>query len=239
MTAALGTVVIVFALIGVSICLYTLIRLGVSTAKNYAAPKENEKYFENYLSLVAGLDPAPYSNLQSASDDWKLKTAVWAAVWEDNNVRSYGVTDDDRKIVPGADVGKYYDKYFGDSVKPLYHSFTDNGINFDYDPKLNNFYVPEKAVIYVFTPKVTNINRNGSNITLTVQYLPSSGWSKKADGTLVQPAPIKTMRYILSGSNGSYVIKSIKNVASATSSSSKASGASSASGSSSSSSSSQ
>jgi hypothetical protein len=130
-------------------------------------------------------------------------------------------------MVPTSDILKNYVKYFGTSVQPFYHTLTDNGITFEYDSKLNLFYIPSKAIIYIFKPKVIDISRSGNTVTLTVQYLSSTGWTKKADGTMVPPAPSKTMLYVLNGSNGDYEITAIKNMPSVQSQLSSSSSASS------------
>jgi hypothetical protein len=235
MTAALGGAVLLFALVGIGITMYFLIGSVVRTAKNYAAPQETPKFYENYLNYVVGLDPQPFGSIKGANADWMLKTAAWATVTEDNNVGTYGITGDDSKIVPAADILKNYQKYFGNDVKPFYHTFSDNGITFTYDSKLQLFYIPQNAITYIFTPKVTNIDRNGNTVTLTVQYLPSTGWVHKADGTTTPPAASKTMIYVLNGGNGDYEITAIRNMPSAQSqpSSSPSSSSSSSSGSSS------
>jgi hypothetical protein len=211
LTAALGGVILCFALIGIGICLYTVIGFGIKTAAEYASPKETAKYYETYLSLVVGMDPQPYSKPKDANSDWMLKTALWATVSDDTN-GSYAYTSDGRKNVPTSDIVKNYEKYFGDKTEPFYHTFTDNGITFEYNSTLKCFYLPTNAIIYVFTPKVSHIEKNGNTVTLTVQYLPKSGWTKKNDGILVAPAPTKTMIYVLKGGNGSYVIDAIKNL---------------------------
>jgi hypothetical protein len=211
LTAAFGGIILLFACIGVGICLFYLVSFGVGAIRNYAAPKETHQYYETYLSPVVGMDPQPYGNIKAASADWMLETAVWATANEGSSNGVYGYTDDKREIVPATDIVKNYEKYFGDRTEPSYHTFSDNGTVFEYDSKLKVFYVPLNAITYVFTPKVTKIVRSGDNVTLTVQYLPSSGWTKKPDGTLVAPPPSKTMYYVLKGSNGNYVISAIKN----------------------------
>ena len=204
MTAALGGIVLLFALIGVGITIFFLIGFSVKVAKNYAAPKETSQFYENYLRYVVGIDPQPYSSIKVANADWMLKTAVWATVSEDN-VGAYGFTANGRVIVPSSDILKNHEKYFGTSVQPFFHTLTDNGITFEYDSKLNLFYIPKKAIIYIFKPKVININKSGNTVTLTVQYLP-------INGTATSSPPSKTMLYVLNGSNGDYKITAIKNM---------------------------
>lgn len=211
-TTALGGIILCFALIGIGICLYSVINFGVKTISEFASPKETSSYYESYLNYVVGLDPQPYSSVKNANADWMLKTAAWAAVSDDKN-GSYGLTADSRINVPATDITKYYEKYFGDSTEPDFHTFTDNGITFEYNKTLKCFYIPKNAIIYVFTPKVTNIKKNGDIVTLTVQYLPKSFRTTNDNGTSAAPTPSKTMLYTLKGSNGNYVITSIRNMA--------------------------
>jgi hypothetical protein len=211
-TAALGGTILVFALIGIGICLFYLIGFGVKTARSFAAPTVTSKTYETYLSFIVGLDPPPYDSLKDANATWMLKTAVWATAKEGNDSGTYGRTDDGREIVPTSDIIKNFDKFFGASAEPVYYTFSDNGTSFEYDSKLKCFYIPVNAITHIFTPKVTKIVKAGNKVTLTVQYLPSSGWTQKADGTIVPPPPSKTMLYVLTGGNGNYVVNAIKNM---------------------------
>jgi hypothetical protein len=228
-TTVLGALVLVFAAVGLCVCLVKLIGFGVGTISEFAAPKENTSYYEKYLTYIVGLDPQPYSGVSSANPDWMLKAAAWAAVSDDTS-GAYGVTADSRVNVPAADITKYFKKYFGDNVVPVFHTFTDNGIPFEYSSALKCFYVPKSAIIYVFTPKVTAISRTpGSDrVTLTVQYLPKS-YRTTNDASSAAPAASKTMIYELRGSNGRYYIDSIQAAPAASSSKPKSSSSSSAS----------
>lgn len=211
-TAVLGGVVLCFALIGIGICLFSVIKFGVKTISEFASPKETSSYYETYLNYVVGLDPQPYNGIKNANADWMLKTAAWAAVSDDKN-GSYGITADSRITVPATDITKNYEKYFGDSAEPNFHTFTDNGITFEYNKALKCFYIPKNAIIYVFTPKVTDIKKSGDIVTLTVQYLPRSFRTTNDNGASAAPTPSKTMIYTLNGKNGNYVITSIRNMA--------------------------
>lgn len=224
-TAVVGGIVLLFAVIGAVICLVKLIGFGVGTISEFAAPKENSAFFEKYLNYIVGLDPQPYKGVSNANSDWMLKAAAWAAVSDDRN-GSYGVTADSRTIVPSADITRYCEKYFGDSVNPTFHTFTDNGITFEYSSVLKCFYVPKNAIIYVSTPKVTSISRSGGVVMLTVQYLPRSFRTTNDAASSASPAPTKTMIYVLKGNKGSYYIDSImRSPSSSSSSSSSSSGA--------------
>jgi hypothetical protein len=220
--AVVGGIVLLFAAVGAIICLVKVVGFGVTTISEFAAPKENAAFYENYLTYIVGLDPQPYKGVSNANPDWMLKAAAWAAVSDDKN-GSYGVTADSRMTVPSADITKYYEKYFGDSVRPVFHTFTDNGITFEYSSVLKCFYVPKNAIIYVSTPKVTSISRSGNVVMLTVQYLPKSFRTTAGTSSTAAPAPTKTMIYVLKGGNGSYYIDSIAHSVSAASSSSAAS----------------
>ena len=211
MTAVLGGSVLFFALVGVSITLFFLFRFGAGVVWNYAAPKETPQLFETYLTDVVGLDPQPFGSLKAANAQWMLKASIWATVSKDQTVGAYGIDQNGRKILPEADVLKSYQQYFGAKAQPACQTFTDNGITYEYSAKLKCFYVPENVVGYIFTPKVSNIDRNGDTATLTVQYLPIAGWTKKPDGTTVAPSPSKTMIYVLRGIGGQYEIAAIRN----------------------------
>ena len=220
MTAALGAVILIFSLIGIGVVAYNLIGAGYRTVKSYLGPSETPAFFAGYIGPVVALDPEPFASIDKADPDWMLETAVWSAAKTGSENGVYSFDEQGRVVVPAADVQKSFEQFFGKTVKPDYHSFTQNDTSFEYDTKGKCFYIPTSAVYSIFTPKVSKIVRNDSQVTLTVQYLPSTGWTQKPGNPATPPAPSKTMIYVLTGSRGRYAVSAVKKAPAAASASS-------------------
>ena len=220
-TAAVGAMILIFSLVGIGVVAYSLIGAGYRTVKSYLGPSETPAFFAGYIQPVVALDPKPFAKIGEADPDWMLETAVWSAAKTGSENGVYSFDEQGRVVVPAADVQKSFEQFFGKTVKPEFHSFTQNDTSFEYDAKGKSFLIPTSAIYSIFTPKVSKVVRHGSQVTLTVQYLPSTGWTQKPGSPATPPAPSKTMLYILTGSRGRYAISAVK-VAPVTSSSASA-----------------
>lgn len=212
-TTAVGAAILLFAAVGFGAILFLAGRQAAGYVRDYLGPTENADFFERYLEPVVVEDPGPFPDIAKASPEWTLTTAIWACLSADENSGRFGYTSDEtgtpREILPVADLKKSFEKYFGDAVKPRYHTFRSGSSTFEYDEKNQCYYIPVFAINNVYIPKVSKISRSGSAVTLTVQYIPGSGWSQDKNGKVIQPSPAKTMLYVLQGGRGSYFIRSI------------------------------
>ena len=231
-TAAVGAGILVFSLIGIAVVAYFLIGAGYRTVKSFLGPSETPSFFASYIGPVVALDPKPFAKIEDADPDWMLETAVWSAAKTGSANGVYSFDEQGRVVVPAADVQKSFEQFFGKTVKPEFHSFTQNDTSFEYDAKGKSFLIPTSAIYSIFTPKVSKIVRHGNEVTLTVQYLSSTGWTQKPGSSATPPAPSKTMLYVLTGSRGRYAVSAVKAApvtsSSASTASSAASGSSSA-----------
>jgi hypothetical protein len=232
-TTAAGAAILLLAVVGVGTLLFLAGRQAVGYVRDYLGPTENADFFEQYIEPVVVEDPKPFSDVTKVGSEWTLTTAIWACLSADENSGHFGYTADNREILPIADLKKSFEKYFGDAVKPAYHTFQSGSSTFEYDEKNQCYYIPVFAINNVYIPKVSKISRSGHTVTLTVEYIPGSGWSQDKNGRVIQPGPAKTMLYVLQGGRGSYFIRSILQGAAPVSSSAAGSSAAGAAGSSS------
>lgn len=208
-TVTLGAAILIFAVLGVCLVLFFIIKSAVSYVSDFVGPDETASYFNSYLAPVVMFDPDTFSNISKADPQWELETAVWAALDENEKNGSYASTADGREILPIKDVASYLKKYFGGAVKPDYKTFTDSNFTYEFNKKEQCYYIPLTAVTNFYTPRVTKISRNFNTVTLTVQYIPGQNWGEDSGGSVTQPNPDKTMTITLSGSRGGYTIKAI------------------------------
>jgi len=210
LTTALGAAILALAAIGLVFLIITAGGAGYNYIKNYLGPDETTGFFEKYINSVVNADPAPFTDISNVNSELLLKIAVREAIAVNGNSGRYAYSDDDRQVVPAADVLDSFKKLFGNSLKPDYHTFTDNGVTFEYNQKQNSFYIPRDGIIGVYTPRVTKISRHSNTVTLIVQYLPSIQLPQATDGVNAKTsAAVKTMIYTLSGSKGNYALTSV------------------------------
>lgn len=161
---------------------------------------------EQYLAPVVAQDPKPFSSLAHADRNWMLKTAIWFAT-EQNR---YPYTADNRQSVPADSVLSAYRTFFGKNAAPQFQTFVSDGITYTYQADAASYDVPVTAQKEVYTPRVTQVEQHGGLTVVTVGYIPSTGWTEKYDGTVVPPAPVKTMRCTLRQDGTTYSIVSIQ-----------------------------
>ena len=209
-TAALGGIILLLAAVGACIVLYMIARSATGFVGGFLGLNEDAAYFDSYLEPVVMFDPSAFGDPAQAKPQWKIETAIWAAldVNEQNGV--YSNTADGREIMPLKDVEFYYKKYFGNAARLTYMSVTDKGFTYAYDKKGRCYYIPLYAVTDYSIPKVTKIARGFGTVTLTVQYIPGKNLGEDSSGSAAQPSPTKTMKIVLSGGHGGYSLKSIQ-----------------------------
>lgn len=229
-TTVVGAVVILLAVVGLVFLVWRFVSFSVGYVKDYLGPTENVKFFSDYISPVVMQDPDPFGDAKKLSPDFIVKTAIWAALMDDENSGKYAYTDDDRQILPKADVQKQIARLFGEDIKPDFHTFTDNATSatYEYSKKDGCFFIPMIAYNDYFTPNVRSIVRSKGTVRLTVDYISGQGWVQDSQGQVTPPPASKTMIYILKGARGRYRVVS---VAAAPSSSAASSVAASAAGS--------
>ena len=206
----IGAVILGFAVIGLLVIVGFFSGSAVNYIKNYIGPETTPTYFQDYIAPMVMQDPPAFSDIKKASPVLLIKTAIWATLNEDANQGKYATTDDLRQILPIADINIDYVKLFGEDIKPKFQSFTDNGVNFEYDVKAKCYYIPSIAVDSYFTPVVKTITPKNGLVKLSVGYIPSTGWGQNPNGTVSAPEPTKTMIYTLKGARGKYVIVAIE-----------------------------
>lgn len=210
-TVALGAGILCVAAIGLCILVFFIVRSATGYVSDFVGLNETATYFDSYLDPVVMFDPDTFSDISKANPQWEIETAIWAALDTNEKSGSYASTADGREILPIKDIASYLKKYFGSAVQPSYETFTSGDFTYEYSKKERCYFIPLGAVTSYYIPKVTKISRGFRTVTLTVQYIPGENWGEDSSGNVTQPSPDKTMIIVLSGGNGSYVVKAIKN----------------------------
>ena len=209
-TVALGATILVLALVGVCMILFFVVKSAAGYVKDFMGTNETPDYFNNYLAPAVMFDPQPFDTISKANPQWEVETAIWAALDDGEKIGSYAISEDGREILPAKDVTTYLQKYFGDSVNPIFKTFSDQDFTYQFDKQEQCYYIPLSAVNDFYLPKVTKISRSFNNVTLTVEYLPGKNWDEDGNGEATRSTPDKTMDFLLTSNKGGYLIKAIK-----------------------------
>lgn len=177
---------------------------GAASAQ--AAPSGAASALETYLAPLVAQDPKPFASLARADSDWMLKTAVWVAAEQ----ARYTYTADNRQSVPADCVLAAYRTFFGSAASPAFRTFSSNGVEYAYHADTQAYDVPVTAQKDVYTPHVAAVRQEGDTVVATVGYIPSTGWTQRADGSAVPPAPVKTMRYTLRRDGAGYAVVAVE-----------------------------
>ena len=80
-----------------------------------------------------------------------------------------------------------------------------------YNSEKKAYIIPITSVDPTYTPKVYDMERTGSSVTLTVGYIIGSEWAQLEHGKYTAPEPAKYMKITLREDNDGYHIGSLRN----------------------------
>lgn len=200
-----GITVIIFAIVGLAAVL-TAIGFGI---KNLTAQTAKKAEYEAFISPVVMFDPDPFDDVSKGNQSQLINAAIWALLRSEVDTSMYA-TDDGTLSIPQADVEKSFAKLFGSDVKPTHTGVTGMGYEFKYDSAGKKYIVPITGVSSIYTPRVTDIDKKGNTVELTVGYLGSGQWAQAENGDMIEPAPDKYMKIILREKDGDYYISAIR-----------------------------
>ncbi len=205
-----GIIAAVLAIIG----LIAVIRFSADTVKNLADNSVQKAEFEKMLAPVVMFDPDPFDDLTQADVSQLLNSAVWALLMSDEGADKYPYSEGENFgiVVPQADIEKYFVSLFGTEIDiASLHSSTDmSEYDISYDAALKSYILPITGIESAYTPKVYEIEKQGSSLILSVGYIGNKAWVQIADGEYTAPEPDKFMKITLRERDGGRYISSIQ-----------------------------
>lgn len=203
-----GLITVVFSLIGFGGCII----FGINYISGQAGEKKNRELqtYNEFLTAVAAVDPAPFDDITGASSEELIEIAVWSIIGKDMEPDKYDYSTGELAI-PVADVEAAYTRYFG-TDKPIEHlSVTGYGYEFSYNAEKGCYYIPLTAIEPFYTPRVTDTETKGDSVTLTVGLINSNVWKQNSEtGELSRPDPDKFIKVTLRTSAGATYIGAIR-----------------------------
>ncbi len=207
----LGVFTIILAIIG----LVTVVGFSVDTVRNLTDKTAAKKEYEQMLKPVVLFDPDPFDDLTQADVSQLLNSAVWALLMSEDGTDKYPYSEGENFgiVVPQADIEKYFIELFGTEIDiaSMHSSIDMSGYDIVYDAALKSYILPITGVETAYTPKIYEIEEQGSSLILTVGYIGNSAWVQIADGEFTAPEPDKYMEITLrERSGGIMYVASIK-----------------------------
>ncbi|MBQ2842021.1 MAG: hypothetical protein IJE72_03200 [Clostridia bacterium] len=197
-----GIIAIILAIIG----LITVVRFSVDTVQNLTDKTAQKKEYEQMLKPVVMFDPDPFDDLTRADVSQLLNSAVWALLMSEDGADKYPYSEGENFgiIVPQADIETYFISLFGTEIDiaSMHSSIDMSDYDITYDAALKSYILPITGVESAYTPKVYEIEKQGSSLILSVGYIGNNAWVQVADGEYSAPEPDKYMKITLRERSG-------------------------------------
>lgn len=204
----LGLVLILFALFG----MYEAGHLAVDKITGLREGSAKRAEYESFLKPFVVVDPAPFDDVSGAQQTDLLDAAISALIYESDKMNTYEVFEGEVTglLVPQADVEQYFKKLFGNEVQMQHQSVSGSFYNVIYNSERKSYIIPITSVDPLYTPKVYDMEKTGSSVTLTVGYIIGSEWAQIERGNYTAPEPAKYMKITLREDADGYHIGSLR-----------------------------
>lgn len=217
--AVFGTVVLIFAIIGVVATAIGITKVTTDIIEN----KSQKEMFKRTVFPLVILDPPAFDSIDKLDSRTILSAGIWDFImFEDKS--KYVKDDLGNMTVPDVDIEAHITKVFGKSAVIEHQELTDSEMQILYDPEGKVYMIPSAASMMSYVPHIEKVSRKGDVYTVTVGYVPSGPvWEGDINGQKYEPDADKFLNYILK-KNGkdSYIITAVKDLPVDNSSSSEA-----------------
>ncbi|MBR3817557.1 MAG: hypothetical protein IKJ41_00245 [Clostridia bacterium] len=209
----IGIIAGILAIVG----LITVINFTVDKVRDFTDKTAEKAEYEEMLKPVVMFDPDPFDDLTQADVSQLLNSAVWALLMSEDGADKYPYSEGETFgiVVPQADIENYFVSLFGTEIDiaSLHSSIDMSEYEITYDAALKSYILPITGVESAYTPKVYDIEKQGSSKILSVGYIGNLAWAQIEDGEYTTPEPDKYMKITLrERSGGMMYVSSIQSV---------------------------
>lgn len=186
-----GIIAGILAVVG----LITVIRFTVDTVRDFTDKTAEKAEFEEILKPVVMFDPDPFDDLTQADVSQLLNCAVWSYLMDKEGSDEYSYSEGNI-VVAQEEIENHFKSLFGTEINiASLHSSTDmSEYEITYDAALKSYLLPITGVESAYTPKVYEIEEQGSSKILSVGYINNLAWAQIENGELTAPEPDKYMK---------------------------------------------
>lgn len=161
----LGVVMTAFAVIGI----IATIAKGVGLAKSFTSGEVKKDSFTQMVYPAAIMDIEPFSDPSQLTSEQIVTATIWSIIMDDSKISKYDLTLD-TVTIPDVDVEKYAVELFGENI-PQFNHCTVGPIESRFYYSDGAYNVKVKPIAHTYYPEVKSIVKNGSEYTLTVDYI--------------------------------------------------------------------
>jgi len=161
----LGVVMTAFAVIGI----IATIAKGVGLAKSFTSGEVKKDSFTQMVYPAAIMDIEPFSDPSQLTSEQIVTATIWSIIMDDSKISKYDLTLD-TVTIPDVDVEKYAVELFGENI-PQFNHCTVGPIESRFYYSDEAYNVKVKPITHTYSPEVKSIVKNGSEYTLTVDYI--------------------------------------------------------------------
>lgn len=202
LAAPIGGLFVALALIGVVTVIVASIRLTFGFLDN----DSEKRRFEDLVRPVVMFNPVAFDNPADQEMPWLLRCGIWSALMSEKRA-SYEYTDSAELVVPASDVEVAVARLFGSGIGLEHKSIVDTNI-YNYEEE-NGIYTITTDAMYVYSPRVMEITKDGDFLNLLVAYIPpDDAFSMYTDEEEIRPE--KYMTYVISQDSDGYHIAKVK-----------------------------
>ncbi len=189
----------------------TVVSFSADMINNVTDKTAQKAEFEKFLTPAVMFDPDPFDDLTQADVSQLLNSAVWDFLMNGDGSFSYSEGD---TLVSQDKIKSHFEKLFGTEIDiaSLYPSIDMSEYEITYDAALKSFRLPITGVESAYTPKIYDIEKQGSSVILSVGYIGNKTWVEMNGSEITAPEPDKYMTITLREREGKQYISSIQAV---------------------------
>lgn len=208
-----GIIAGILAIVG----LITTVNFTIDTVKDFTDKTAEKAEYEELLEPVVMFDPDPFDDLTRADVSQLLNSAIWDQLMNgDGKQRNFYTEGDTYGLAVNQDaIETHFKKLFGNEIDiaSLHSSIDMSEYEISYIAAQKIYVLPITGVESAYTPKVYEIEEQGSSKILSVGYINNLAWAQIEGDKLNAPEPDKYMKITLrEGSDKKLFVSSIQSV---------------------------
>lgn len=201
--AVFGTIILIFAIIGVVATAIFATRFTIDLIDN----KSQKDMFKRTVFPLVILDPPAFDSIDKLDSQTILSTGIWDFIMFENDKSKYAKDDLGNMNVPAVDIETHIIKVFGKDAVIEHQELTDSEMQILYDPENKMYSIPSAASMMPYVPEIEKVEKQGDTYTVSVGYVPSGPvWEGDINGKKYEPEPDKILKYVLKQSGKDHYI---------------------------------
>ena len=202
--APIGGAFMLLALIGV----VTVVVGAIGLTDRILDNQSDKRQLEDIIRPVLMWDPPPFENPEDVSPTLMLHFSMWATLMDEN--ANYTLNENMEMMIPASDLDVAAHRLFGPGVTLQHRSFGDYEQSYYFDSVRRVYLVSATAQLFLYSPRVIYIEREGDLYHVRVGYVPPEGFTADIRGARGEPEPEKYMIYVMRRAGDTFQIAALR-----------------------------